>query len=151
MIYFQIVQNRIFSKNLLYSSKKSSYTCPKKKKKNSSNYKMNNFYNPMDTSSSIRHRFDIEILRGKFVKITSILKGESTCKLWHRFDVEVSTWIPLSKSMKYHWVFLMDFSMSFRRRIEVTSLLVDSILSFSNIFCPPWTYSRLFWYSAESI
>ena len=97
---------------------------------------MNNFYNPMDTSSSIRHQFDIEILRGKFVKITSILKDESTCKLWHRFDVEVSTWIPLSKSMKYHWVFLVDFSMSFRRRIEVTSLLVDSILSFSNIFCP---------------
>ena len=97
---------------------------------------MNNFYNPMDTSSSIRHRFDIEILRGKFIKITSILKDESTCKLWHRFDVEVSTWIPLSKSVKYHWVFLVEFSMSFRRRIEVTSLLVDSILSFSNIFCP---------------
>ena len=36
---------------------------------------------PMDTSSSIRHRFDIEIPRGKFVEITSILKGESTWKL----------------------------------------------------------------------
>ena len=56
----------------------------------------------MDTPSSIRHRCDIEILRGKFVKITSILKDESTCRLCHRFDVEVSTWIPLSKSMKYH-------------------------------------------------
>ena len=36
---------------------------------------------PMDTSSSIRHRFDVEIPRGKFVEITSILKGESTWKL----------------------------------------------------------------------
>ena len=56
---------------------------------------------PMDTSSSIRHRFDVEISRGKFVEITSILKGESTWKLWHRFDVEISTWIQLSKSTKY--------------------------------------------------
>ena len=37
--------------------------------------------NPMDTSSSIRHRFDVEIPRGKFVEITSILKGESMWKL----------------------------------------------------------------------
>ena len=36
---------------------------------------------PMDTSSSIRHRLDVEISRGKFVEITSILKGESTWKL----------------------------------------------------------------------
>ena len=38
-------------------------------------------YFPMDTPSSIRHRFDVEIPRGKFVKITSILKGESTWEL----------------------------------------------------------------------
>ena len=37
--------------------------------------------NPMDTSSSIRHRFDVETPRGKFVEIKSILKGESTWKL----------------------------------------------------------------------
>ena len=35
----------------------------------------------MDTSSSIRHRFDVQIPRGKFVEITSILKGESKWKL----------------------------------------------------------------------
>ena len=34
--------------------------------------------NPMDTSSSIRHRFDVEISRGKFVEISLILKDEST-------------------------------------------------------------------------
>ena len=45
---------------------------------------------PMDTSSSICHRFDFEIPRGKFVEITSILKGESTWKLWHRFGVASS-------------------------------------------------------------
>ena len=37
--------------------------------------------NPMDTSSSIRHRFDVEIPREKFVEMTQILKGESTWKL----------------------------------------------------------------------
>ena len=36
---------------------------------------------PMDTSSSIRHRFDVEIPRGKFVEVSSILEGESTWKL----------------------------------------------------------------------
>ena len=35
---------------------------------------------PIDTSSSIRHRYDAEIPRGNFVKILSILKGESTWK-----------------------------------------------------------------------
>ena len=91
--------------------------------------------NPMDTSSSIRYRFDVEISRGTFVEITSILKGESTWKLWHRFDVDISMWIRLSKSTKYRWVLHVDFSMSFRRPIDVTSVLAVSILSFSNIFC----------------
>ena len=36
---------------------------------------------PMDTSSSTRYRFDVQIPRGMFVEITSILKGESTWKL----------------------------------------------------------------------
>ena len=36
---------------------------------------------PVDKPSSIRHRFDVEISRGKVVEITSILKGESTWKL----------------------------------------------------------------------
>ena len=76
-------------------------------------YLQRNF--PMDTSSSIRHRFDVEIPGGKFVEITSILKDESTWKLWHRFDVDISTWIRLSKSTKYCWVLHVDFSLSFRR------------------------------------
>ena len=69
---------------------------------------------PMDTDSSIRHLFNVEIPRGKFVQISSILKRESTWKLWHRFDVEISTWIRLSKSTKYRWVLQVDFSMSFQ-------------------------------------
>ena len=90
---------------------------------------------PLDTSLSIRHRFDVEIPRGKFMEITSILKGESTWKLWHRFDVDISMWTSLSKSTKYRWVLHVDFSMSFQRQIKVTSVLTVSILSFSNIFC----------------
>ena len=91
-------------------------------------------YFPMDTSSSIRHRFDVETSREKFVEISSILKGESTWKSLHPFDVEISTWIRLSKSKKYRWVFHVDLSMLFRCRIDVTALLVVSNLSFSNFF-----------------
>ena len=36
---------------------------------------------PVDTFLSINHRFNIEIPRGKFVEISSILKDESTWKL----------------------------------------------------------------------
>ena len=90
---------------------------------------------PMYISSSIRHRFDVEIPRGKFVKITSILNGESTWKLWHRFDVEILTLIRLSKLTKYWWVLHVEFFISFRRRIDVTSVLAVSIVSFPNIFC----------------
>ena len=44
----------------------------------------------MDTSSSIRHRFDVEVPQGKFVEITLILKGKSMWKLRYRFDEEIS-------------------------------------------------------------
>ena len=91
--------------------------------------------NPVDTSSLICYRFVVEIPRGKFVEISSILKGESTWKLWYRFDVKISTWIRLSKSAKYRWVFHVDFSMSFRCGIDVTALCAISFLSLSNIFC----------------
>ena len=37
--------------------------------------------NPMDASSLIIHRFDVETASGKFEEITSILKGESAWKL----------------------------------------------------------------------
>ena len=79
----------------------------------------------MDTSSSIRHLFEVEIPRGKFVEISSILKGESVWKLWHRFNVKISTWIRLSKSTKYRCVFPRD----------LTSVLAVSILLFPNILC----------------
>ena len=92
-------------------------------------------YISMGTSSSIRHRFDVEISRGKFVEISLILKDESTWKLWHWFYVEISTWIRLSKSTKYRLVFPVDFLMSFRCRIDVTASLDVSFLSFSNVFC----------------
>ena len=93
------------------------------------------FLYPMDTSSLIRHWFDVEIPHGKFVEISSILKGESTWKLWHRFDVEISTQIQISKSTKYRQTLQVDFSVSFPCWIYITALLSVSILSFSNIFC----------------
>ena len=100
----------------------------------------------MNTSSSICYRFDVEIQRGKFVEVLSVLKIECMWKLWHRFDVKTSMWIPLSNSMKYWWALHMDFFMSFRRRIDVTTVLVVSIS-----FSAPGTYPKLIWYSAESM
>ena len=85
--------------------------------------------NPMDTSLLICHWFDVKISRGKFLDISSILKDESMRKLCHQFDVEISTWIRLSKLTKYRWVLYVDFSISFRRRIDVTAVLVVSISS----------------------
>ena len=79
-------------------------------------------------NSSIRHRFNAETPLGKFVEISSILKGESMWKLWHRFEVEISTWIQFSKPTKYRWVFHVNFSMLFRSRIDVTTLLAVSFL-----------------------
>ena len=82
----------------------------------------------MDTSSSIRHRFDVENPRGRFAEIISILKGEFMWKLWHRFDVEILMWIPLSKSTKYRWILHVSFSKSFQRRIDVISVLAIFIV-----------------------
>ena len=98
-------------------------------------------YIPMNTSSWICHEFDVEIPRGRLEEITLILKGKWMWKLWHRFDVDISTWIRLSKSTKYRWVLHVNFSMLFRRQIDITSVLTVSILSFSSIF---WS-GNLFW------
>ena len=67
--------------------------------------------------------------------VSLILKCEPTWKLWHRFNVEISTWNRLSKSTKYRSVFHVDFSTLFPCQIDVTALLTVSSLSISNIFC----------------
>ena len=89
---------------------------------------------PTDTSSSIRHRFDFKIPRGMFVEISSILRHDSTWKLQHRFDLEISMWIWLSKLTKYRRVLHVQFSVLFRCRIKLNALLAVSFLSFSNFF-----------------
>ena len=99
---------------------------------------------PMDISLSIRHRFNVNVPRGKFVEIFSILKGESKWKLWRQFNVEILAWIRLSKSTKFPWGFYVNFSMSFRCRITVTAVLVVCILLFPNISALG-TYSKLIW------
>ena len=102
---------------------------------------------PMDTSSSSRHPFNVEIPRGKFMQIISILKGESTWKLWHRFDVDISTWIRLSKSTKYRWVLVVDFSVVSTSNWRNFCTRCFHFLTFSAL----GTYSKLFWYNAESL
>ena len=86
----------------------------------------------MDTSSSICHRFDVDIPRGKLHRL---LKGESTWKLWHRFDVEISAWIRLSRSAKYRWALHLGFSMAF--------LVWEPILSSSGIVMSHCNFSDI--------
>ena len=63
------------------------------------------------------------------------------------FDVDSTFKIgKISMSENFH----VDFSMSFWRRIDVTSVLTISIVSFPNISALG-TYSKLFCYSAESM
>ena len=66
---------------------------------------------------------------------------------WIHVEI-TSTWVLLSKSTKYWWVLHVDFSISFRRWIDVISVLAFSIVWFPNISAVE-TYSKLFWYSAE--
>ena len=78
--------------------------------------------------TSIRRRNDKKNPRGEFIDISSILKVESTSKFPRQIDVIISTWILLSKSMK------------FRRRIDSEStkmcplgffqIKIDDILNF---------------------
>ena len=84
--------------------------------------------------NSHNDKFHAEIPRRKFVEITLIFKDESTWKLWRRFSVKILTRIRLSKSTKHRWVLRMGFSMSYRRQIDVTSVLPISIVSCPNIF-----------------
>ena len=103
---------------------------------------------PMDTSLSTRHRFDIKIPRWKSVDISPIMKGESNWKEWHLFDMDNSTLIRLSKSVKCWWVLHMFFSMSFRCRINVTSKLaawcnIGSCYHFVSVFFILFIYLTL--------
>ena len=102
---------------------------------------------PKDTSSSIHHRFDIEILRRKCVDISANFKRQTTWKRWHRFNVDNSTSIQLSKSMKYRQIFCLDFSMSFRCWIDIASKLVVWRKTGSRFHFVMWEVSPLSIYS----
>ena len=96
---------------------------------------------PMGTSSSIRHQFDVKIPRGKFVELTSILKGKSMWKLWHQFNVD-STFKVDEISMSFPHEFFYVVSTSNRRNvctrcfysiISKQFLLWEPILSYSKL------------------
>ena len=123
------------------------------------------WYYPMGTSSSIRHRFDGEIPRGKFVKITSILKGESTWKLWHLLELWHLLHLKIMTSDST-WIFRRGFDFQNRRNIDKFSTwiflcrfdvkstqLLHSLFPFYHflVFSTLGTYSKLFWYNVESL
>ena len=80
----------------------------------------------MDTSSSIRHRFDVEIPRGKFVEMTDFER---------RIHVEIMTSIRRGNFDMDSTFKLDEISMSSPRRIDVTSVIAESIVLFRNISC----------------
>ena len=80
----------------------------------------------MDTYSSIRHRFDVEIPRGKFVEMTDFER---------RIHVEIMTSIRRGNFDMDSTFKLDEISMSSPRRIDVTSVIAESIVLFRNIFC----------------
>ena len=67
----------------------------------------------METEStevtSIQRRNDIGKSTSRTHDISSILKAESTSKFPHRINVIVSTWIRISKSMKFRRTFHVEF------------------------------------------
>ena len=104
--------------------------------------------NPADTSSSIPHRFDIEIPHQHSVDTLSIMKCVTTSKEWHWFNLYNSTSIWLSKSMKYRRVLRLAFSMSLCYPINAISgwaswlkthaffhFFFNNIFYTSNLFC----------------
>ena len=72
-------------------------------------------------------------------------------KLWHRFDVEISTWIPLSKSTKYWWDLHVDFSTLLWCGINITAALLTVPFYHFLTFSVLRNYSKLVSYSAESM
>ena len=90
---------------------------------------------PMDTSLLIRHWFDAEILRGNFVDISSILKGESTWKLWHRFEAENFNVDSTFKIDEISMIFPRGFFFVVSTSNRHNTAYVVSILLFPNIFC----------------
>ena len=78
----------------------------------------------------------------------SIRRRNSSWKVNPRGNQDIDLMsIGFSKSTKYRWVLHVDFSMSFRRQIDVTSALAVFIPLFSNIF----SSGKLFWYNAGSL
>ena len=104
-------------------------------------FQLNPFKRYFWVGDLIHFRFYFYILSktawGKFVEISSTWKSKSTWKLWNRFDVEISTWIWLSKSTKYQKVLHVDFSILFRRRIDTTTFLASSSYHFRTFSALP--------------
>ena len=107
--------------------------------------------NPMDTSSLIIHRFDVETARGKFEEITSILKGESAWKLWHRFDVDLTFKIDeilMSSPRGFSYVVSTSNRRNFCTRcfhsiIFQHFLLLEPILNYSGIMLSHWNFNDI--------
>ena len=82
-------------------------------------------------SPSIRRRNSTWKVRRNYIDFERRIHVEIMTSI-RRGNVDV---VRLSKSTKYRWVFHVDFSTLFQRRIDVTSALAVSIVSFPNIFC----------------
>ena len=87
---------------------------------------LDNEKNILSTQWTRLRRFSVDStmkIHWQSVDISWTKKGKSTCKEWHRFDVNNSTSIQLSKLTKYRWVLHVYFSITFQCRINITSEL----------------------------
>ena len=82
-------------------------------------------------SPSIRRRNSTWKVRRNYIDFERRIHVEIMTSI-RRGNVDV---VRLSKLTKYRWVFHVDFSTLFQRRIYVTSVLAASSVSFPNIFC----------------
>ena len=91
---------------------------------------------PVDTSSSIRYRFDVAIICGKFIEISSFLKSKSMWKLWHWFDLDSAFKIGKISMTSLHGFFYVVSTSNWRNFCTSYDFLTCSALG---------TYSKQIW------
>ena len=89
---------------------------------------------PINTSLSIRHRFDIEISRRTLVDISSIMKGESTWKgdIEDIDDMIGLSWLDFEIRMSYPRIFFDAFSMLNQPNLSTPFSMLHKLLL---LFC----------------
>ena len=153
----ETLKNCILNENVTHRWPQSGHFFPQIKALFSNFWKRTGETFPRPPPSSFVPEFAINISHQKFVNISSIIKGPSASKAWHRFDVDTifkidKIWTS-SPRVFYCFFFLFFFLLllffSLRNRTGVTSNFVAWCKACScfyfvlwNLFSPLETYSK---------